>query len=66
MSFHFTKTSRVATITLVRPDSKSITVDREIYEDESGKEFVRMNCNWHSLNHYINDDSFEVIVNGVG
>ena len=60
MAFHFTKTNRVVSITLLRPGSKSITVEREIYEDENGKEFVLMNCNWHSLNHYIDDDSFQV------
>lgn len=60
MSRHFTKTNRMVSITMLRPGSKNITNDREIYEDETGREFVRMNCNWYSLERFINDDAFRV------
>ena len=60
MGRYFTKTNRMVSITMLRPGSKSITVEREIYEDETGREFVRMNCNWRSLERYTNDDCFEV------
>ena len=60
MGRYFTRTNKMVSITMLRPCHKSITVEREIYEDETGREFVRMNCNWHSLERYTNDDCFEV------
>lgn len=60
MGRYFTKTDRVVSITMLRPRSENITVEREVYEDETGREFVRMNCNWYSLERYTNDDCFEV------
>ena len=60
MTRHFTKTSRMVSITMLRPGSKNITVDREIFEDETGREFVRMNCNWRSLERFTDDDTFRV------
>lgn len=60
MTRHFIKTNRMVSITMLRPDRKSITVEREIYEDETGMEFVRMNCNWRSLERFTSADCFVV------
>lgn len=60
MTLHYFKTNRMVSITMLRPGSSDITIEREIYEDETGREFVRMNCNWRSLERFTEDDAFRV------
>jgi hypothetical protein len=36
------------------------TIERRIYKDETGREFVRVNGMWFSLDHYFLDDHYEV------
>lgn len=59
MTRHYTKTNRMASITQ-HFGGMRCTIERRIYEDETGREFVRVNGEWFSLDHYILDDHYEV------
>lgn len=53
------KTERKATIIQKIPGARCV-IDRRIYEDELGREFVRVNGDWFDLDWYDNDNRYEV------
>ena len=59
MTRHHIKTNRMVSITQ-NMHGHRCTIERSIYKDETGREFVRVNGCWFSLEHYILDDHYEV------
>lgn len=55
----YTKTERKATIIQNIANSHCV-IDRRIYEDNLGREFVKVNGDWFELDWYDNDGRYEV------
>lgn len=55
------KTSRMVTIgQLNRMTGKYTHIDRRVFEDEYGNEFVKVNGSWINLDWYDNDINYTV------
>jgi hypothetical protein len=55
----YNKTERKATIIQNIPGCRCV-IDRRIYEDNLGREFVKVNGDWFDLDWYDNDNRYEV------
>ncbi len=55
----YTKTERKATIIQKIPGCRCF-IDRRIYQDDKGREFVKVNGDWFDLDWYDNDNRYEV------
>ena len=55
----YRKTERKATIIQKIPGCRC-AIDRRIYQDGDGREFVKVNGDWFDLDWYDNDSRYEV------